>query len=260
MIVTTTAEKAAQLLRLHTDPELLLVVNVWDAITAKVVADTPGTKALATASHSIAAAHGYPDGEIIPRDEMIAAVGLIARTVDLPVTADLEGGYGDAGGTIARAIDVGIVGANLEDQMKPLAESVAAVEAAVAAGEKAGVPFVLNARTDAFLKGRDRDPEEVLAEAVERGRAYLDAGASNFFAPGMLDEKTVARLVEALGERKVNIIGIPGSIDLAAAQRLGVARVSYGPWSQNVALTALSDLAAGVYDGGGLPADTRKLN
>jgi 2-methylisocitrate lyase-like PEP mutase family enzyme len=260
IVVTTTAEKAAELLRLHTDPELLLVVNVWDAITAKVVAETPGTKALATASHSIAASHGYPDGEVIPRDEMIAAVGLIARSVDLPVTADLEAGYGDAGGTIARAIDVGIVGANLEDQMKPLAESVAAVEAAVAAGERAGVPFVLNARTDAFLKGRDRDPEDVLADAIERGRAYLDAGASNFFVPAMLDEKTVGRLVEALGERKVNIIGIPGSIDLAAAQRLGVARVSYGPWSQNVALTALSNLAADVYAGGGLPADTRKLN
>jgi len=258
--VTTTAEKAAELLRLHTDPELLLVVNVWDAITAKVVAGTPGTKALATASHSIAASHGYPDGEVIPRDEMIAAVGLIARSVELPVTADLEAGYGDPGGTIARAIDVGIVGANLEDQMKPLAESVAAVEAAVAAGEKAGIPFVLNARTDAFLKGADRDPEDVLADAIERGRAYLDAGASTFFAPGRLDEKTVGRLVEALGERKVNLIGIPGSIDLAAAQRLGVARVSYGPWSQNVALTALSNLAADVYNGGGLPADTRKLN
>lgn len=259
--VTTAAEKASELLRLHTAPELLLVVNVWDAITATVVAQTPGTTALATASHSIAAAHGYPDGEKIPRDEMITAVGLIARTAgDLPVTADLEGGYGDPGGTIARAIDVGIVGANLEDQMKPLAESVKAVEAAVAAGTAAGVPFVLNARTDAFIKAGNREPEDVLADVIERGRAYLDAGASNFFAPGRLDEKTVARLVEALGDRKVNIIGIPGSIDLATAQRLGVARVSYGPWSQNVALTALADLAADVYAGGGLPATTRKLN
>jgi 2-methylisocitrate lyase-like PEP mutase family enzyme len=259
--MTTIGEKAAELLRLHTDPELLLVVNVWDAITATVVARTAGTRALATASHSIAAAHGYADGENIPRDEMIAAVGLIARTAgDLPVTADLEAGYGDAGGTVARAIDVGIVGANLEDQMKPLADSVKAVEAAVAAGEAAGVPFVLNARTDAFLKADDRDPGEVLADAVERGRAYLDAGASSFFVPGKLDERTVGHLVEALGERRVNLIGIPGSIDLAAAQRLGVARVSYGPWSQNVAPTALAELAEDVYAGGGLPGDTRKLN
>ena len=259
--MTSIGDKARELLRLHTDPELLLVVNVWDAITATVVAQTPGTKALATASHSIAAAHGYPDGEKIPRDEMIAAVGLIARTAgDLPVTADLEAGYGDPGGTVARAIDVGIVGANLEDQMKPLADSVKAVEAAVAAGEAAGVPFVLNARTDAWLKAGDRDPEDVLADAIERGRAYLEAGASSFFAPGKLDEKTVGRLVEALGERKVNLIGIPGAIDLATAQRLGVARVSYGPWSQNVALTALAKLAESVYDGGGLPSDARKLN
>ena len=259
--MTTIAEKATELLRLHTDPELLLVVNVWDAITASVVARTPGTKALATASHSIAAAHGYPDGEVIPRDEMIAAVGLIARAAgDLPVTADLEAGYGDAGGTIARAIDVGIVGANLEDQMKPLAESVRAVEAAVAAGAAAGVSFVLNARTDAFLLAGDRDPEDVLADAVERGRAYLGAGAATFFVPGRLDEKTVGRLVEALGERTVTIIGIPGSIDLATAQRLGVARVSYGPWSQSVALDALARLAEDVYAGGGLPADARRLN
>ncbi|MBP2366285.1 isocitrate lyase/PEP mutase family protein [Pseudonocardia parietis] len=259
--MTSTAEKATRLRELHAAPELLLVVNVWDAITAKVVAETPGTTALATASHSIAASHGYPDGEHIPCDEMIAAVGLIARTAgDLPVTADLEAGYGDPGGTVSRAIDVGIVGCNLEDQMKPLTEAVAAVEAVVAAGEKAGVDFVLNARTDAFLKAGDRDPEEVLTEAIERGRAYLDAGASNFFVPGKLDETQVGRLVEALGERTVNLIGIPGSIPLTTAQQLGVARVSYGPWSQNVALTALAKLAEDVYDGGGLPADARKLN
>jgi 2-methylisocitrate lyase-like PEP mutase family enzyme len=254
----STAEKATLLQELHAAPELLLVVNVWDAITAKVVAETPGTKALATPSHGIAASRGYPDGEKIPRDEMIAEIALIVRTAgDLPVTADLEAGYGDPGGTVARAIEVGAVGANLEDQMKPLDEAVKAVEAAVAAAQSAGVDFVLNARTDAFLK---TDPETALAEAITRGRAYLDAGASNFFVPGKLDENQVTRLVEALGERKINLIGIPGSIPLARAQELGVSRVSYGPWSQNVALTALAKLAEDVYAGGGLPADTRKLN
>ena len=128
--------RARELRRLHSDPELLVVVNVWDAITATTVANTPGTKALATASHGIAASRGYPDGEVIPRDEMIAEVGLIARQTGLPVSADLEAGYGDPGGTIARAIDVGIVGANLEDQLKPLSEAVKAVEAAVAAGRR----------------------------------------------------------------------------------------------------------------------------
>ncbi|RSN39851.1 MULTISPECIES: isocitrate lyase/phosphoenolpyruvate mutase family protein [unclassified Amycolatopsis] len=259
--MVSTAEKATRLQELHAAPELLLVVNVWDAITAKVVAETPGTQALATPSHGIAAARGYPDGEVIPRDEMISEVALIVRVAgDLPVTADLEAGYGDPGGTVARAIEVGAVGCNLEDQMKPLAESVKAVEAAVAAAQSSGVDFVLNARTDAFLRAGDRDPEEVLADAIARGRAYLDAGASNVFVPGKLDESQVGRLVEALGERKVNLIGVPGSIPLATAQKLGVSRVSYGPFSQNVALTALAKLTEDVYAGGGLPADMRKLN
>ena len=256
----STLDKAQELQRLHAAPELLLVVNVWDAITARVVADTPGTTALATASHGIAASRGYPDGEVIPRDEMIAEVGLIARQTDLPVSADLEGGYGDPGGTVSRAIDVGIVGANLEDQMKPLDQAVRAVEAAVKAGEQAGIPFALNARTDAFLKAGDRDPEEVITDAIARGKAYLEAGATSFFVPGKLDEAQLSRIVGELGERKVNIIGIPGSISLEAAQRIGLARVSYGPWSQNTALTALAKLAEDVYAGGGLPADTRKLN
>jgi 2-methylisocitrate lyase-like PEP mutase family enzyme len=253
-------DKAQELQRLHAAPELLLVVNVWDAITDRVVADTPGTTALATASHGIAASRGYPDGEVIPRDEMIAEVGLIARQTDLPVSADLEAGYGDPGGTVSRAIDVGIVGANLEDQMKPLDQAVRAVEAAVKAGEQAGIPFALNARTDAFLKAGDRDPEEVITDAIARGKAYLEAGATSFFVPGKLDEAQLTRIVGELGERKVNIIGIPGSISLEAAKRIGLARVSYGPWSQNTALTALAKLAEDVYAGGGLPADTRKLN
>jgi 2-methylisocitrate lyase-like PEP mutase family enzyme len=256
----STLDKAQELQRLHAAPELLLVVNVWDAITARTVADIPGTTALATASHGIAASRGYPDGEVIPRDEMIAEVGLIARQTELPVTADLEGGYGDPGGTVSRAIDVGIVGANLEDQMKPVDASVRAVEAAVKAAEQAGVPFALNARTDAFVKAGDRDPEEVITDAIARGRAYLEAGATSFFVPGLLDEAQLTRIVSELGQRKVNIIGIPGSISLEAAQRIGLARVSYGPWSQSTALTALAKLAEDVYAGGGLPADTRKLN
>jgi 2-methylisocitrate lyase-like PEP mutase family enzyme len=220
----------------------------------------PGTRALATASHSIAASAGYPDGEVMPREEMIAAVGRIAAAVDLPVSADLEAGYGDPGGTIARAIEVGVVGANLEDQMKPLPEAVAAVRAAAEAGLRAGIPFQLNARTDAFLRAGDRDPADVLGDAIERGRAYLDAGASTFFAPCKLDEAAVAALVDALGPQKVTLIAVPGALDLATMQRLGVARVSYGPWSQNVALTALARLVEDVHAGGGLPEGTRKLN
>ena len=258
--MSTLEDKARELQRLHADPGLLVLVNVWDVISARVVADAPGTTALATASHSVAASYGYPDGEQIPRDLMVEAVGRIAAAVDLPVTADLEAGYGDPGGTIARAIDVGVVGANLEDGMKPLPDAVRAVADAVAAGERAGIPFVLNARTDAFLRAGDRPPADVLADAIGRGRAFLDAGASTFFAPGLLDEPTVTALVDALGPGKVNLIGIPGSLALETMQRLGVARVSFGPWSQNVALTALADLVAAVHDGEGIPENTRKLN
>jgi 2-methylisocitrate lyase-like PEP mutase family enzyme len=110
--------KATALRRLHDDPELLVLVNVWDVISATVIADLPGTTALATASHSIAASHGYPDGEKIPLDLMIAAIGRIAAAVDIPVSADLEAGYGNAGETVRRAIGAGIVGANLEDEMR----------------------------------------------------------------------------------------------------------------------------------------------
>lgn len=251
--------KAEELLRLHTDPELLVVVNVWDAITAKVVADH-GSKALATASHSIAATLGYEDGENIPLDLMLDMVGRIAAAVDLPVTADLEAGYGDAGETIRRAIGVGVVGANLEDRMKPLPDAVAAVRAAVAAGAAEGVPFVLNARTDAFLRAGDRDPADVLADAVERGRAFLGEGAACVFVPGRLDEQQVTTLVEAFGERRLSTIGVPGSLPPARLAELGVARVSYGPFTQRSALTHLADLTKDLLAGGQLPQDVRALN
>ncbi|MEC3976034.1 isocitrate lyase/PEP mutase family protein [Amycolatopsis sp. H20-H5] len=258
--MSPTAVKATTLRNLHAAPDLLKVVNVWDVISAKVVAELDGTTALATASHSIAASYGYPDGENIPVDLMIEAVGRIAAATDLPVSADLEAGYGDPGETVRKAIGAGIAGANLEDQMKPLAEAVAAVEAVVRAGEAEGVPFVLNARTDAFLKAGDRDPADVLADAIERGRAFLDAGAPVVFVPGRFDERTVTALVEGLGPRKLTLIAVPGSLPLAKLEELGVARVSYGPWSQRVALTALADFATDVLGGGALPENTRPLN
>ena len=135
---------------MHRDPALLTLVNVWDVISAKVVAAVPGTKALATASHSIAASWGYEDGENIPLDLMLDTVGRIVAATELPVTADLEGGYGDAAETVRRAIGVGVVGANIEDQLKPLPEAARQVEAIMKVAEAEGVDFVLNARTDAF--------------------------------------------------------------------------------------------------------------
>lgn len=252
--------KATELLRLHRAPEILQVINVWDAITAKVVADVPGTKALATASHSIAASRGYDDGENIPVDEMIAAVGLIAAATSLPVSADLESGYGNPGETVRKAIGVGIVGANIEDQMRPLADAIDQMNAAVRAADAEGIDFVLNARTDAFLKAGSRDPAAVRAEAIERGRAFLDVGATTVFVPGLLDEATVTALVDGIGWNKVSVINVPGSLAPAKLQELGVARISYGPWTQRVALTALANATAELLSGGALPEGTRPLN
>ena len=257
----TSAQNATHLLDLHRAPELLTVVNVWDAISARTVAAVPGTRALATASHSIAATLGHEDGEHIPVEEMLDMCRRIVEAVDLPVSADLEGGYGDAAGTVRRAIGVGIVGANIEDQMKPLADAARQVEEIMAAAAAEGVAdFVLNARTDAFVKAGDRNPAEVLADAVERSKAYVDAGAPVVFVPGKLDEQQVTTLVDALGPQRLTVIGVPGSLPLARLQELGVARVSYGPTSQRVALTALQELVEDVHAGGGLPTTMRALN
>lgn len=253
------ASRARDLLDLHRAPELLTLVNVWDVVSATVVADVEGTRALATASHSIAASRGYPDGEVIPVEEMIAEVARIAAATHLPVTADLEGGYGDAPETVRRAIGVGVVGANIEDQMKPVAQAARQVEAVMRAADGEGVAdFVLNARTDAFLRAGDRDPGEVLADAVERGRAFLDAGAPVVFVPGVLDEAQIATLVDALGTRRLSTLALPGSLPLPRQAELGVARVSFGPVSQRVALTALAKLVESVHAGGG-PATGEQL-
>ena len=255
----TVADQAAELRRLHDDPALLVMVNVWDVISATTLAGLDGCRAIATASHSIAAAAGYPDGEHIPRDEMLQAAGRIAAAVDVPVSADLEAGYGDAGETVRRAIGLGIVGANIEDEMRPFDDAVAAVAAVTAAADAEGVPFALNARTDAFLRAGDRDRDDVIADAIARGRAFLDAGATCVFVPGRLDEPTVERLVEGIGERKISVICVPGSPPLGTLERLGVARISLGPWSQRIALTAWADAAAGILKGASLPEGVRPI-
>jgi 2-methylisocitrate lyase-like PEP mutase family enzyme len=257
---SVTADRALELLRLHRDPELLTVVNVWDVVSARTVAATPGTKALATASHSIAATYGYPDGEQIPVDLMLEMVGRIVADSDLPVTADLEGGYGDAAETVRRAIGLGVVGANIEDQMKPLPEAAAQVEAIMRVAAQEGVDFVLNARTDAFVLGRDRDPSDVMDDAVERGRAFLDSGAPVVFVPAVLSEEQVSTFVDAFGPQRLSCIGIPGMPSLARLEELGVARVSYGPMPQRVALTALQELVEEIHRGGGVPSTMRTLN
>jgi 2-methylisocitrate lyase-like PEP mutase family enzyme len=256
----TQVEKAQTLARLHAAPEILRLPNVWDVVSAKTIAALPETRAIATAGHSIAATFGYADGEI-PLELMLDMVGRIVDAVgDLPVSSDLDAGHGNAGETVRRAIGVGVVGANIEDRLKPLAESVAEVEAVVAAGEAEGVPFVLNARTDALVRGGDRPIEDSIADAIERGRAYLDAGANLIFVPGRVNADVAHQLVEGIGDRKVSVIGLPGNLTAAEYEALGVARISYGPTTQRVALTALQDVAMELYRDGVIPSTTRSLN
>ena len=184
----TLADKGAELRRLHDDPELLVMVNVWDVVSAKVAGRAgrlPRDRHREPLGRRLERLRGRREHPASTRCS--TAVGRIAAAVDLPVSADLEAGYGDAGETIRRAIGVGVVGANLEDEMQPFDEAVAAVAAAVEAADAEGVPFALNARTDAFLLAGDRDRDAVMADAIERGRAFLDAGATCVFVPGKFD-------------------------------------------------------------------------
>ena len=253
--MSTQAGRAEELRGLHAagQPPLILV-NVWDAVSAKVVAAQPGCRALATASWSVAAAYGYPDGEELPPDLLFSAIGIVSDATDLPVTADLEAGYGMVGESVRLAIEAGAVGCNLEDgtrdadaPLRPLDEAVAAVAEAIAAGDDAGVPLVMNARTDAFLAGVD----DALDVAVERGRAYLDAGADCIFVPGVSDAETIRALVEAIGP--VSVLGTPKAPPLAAMGPLGVRRVSFGPGPLGIAMHALGEGARQLLGQGAYP-------
>jgi 2-methylisocitrate lyase-like PEP mutase family enzyme len=248
------AGRAEVLRGLHGAPEILVLVNAWDVASARAVV-AAGAKAVATASHSVAAAHGYPDGEQLPRELALAALARVCAAVDVPVTADLESGYGDAGHTARLALEAGAVGCNLEDRRAPLGDAARAVAAVVAAGTAAGVPLVVNARTDAFLlAGPDEPRASLVAEAVQRGRAYAAEGADCVFVPGVTDRETIQALVAGLGGVALSVLGGPGAPPAAELQELGVARVSYGPWVMRVALGAVSAAAEAIFAGGELPA------
>ncbi|MFJ5698650.1 isocitrate lyase/phosphoenolpyruvate mutase family protein [Arthrobacter sp. NPDC093139] len=255
----STSDRAQQLKALYEAPEILRVVNVWDAISAATVAALPETKVIATAGHSIAAAHGYADG-LMPLQIALAGIKTVVDAVDVPVTADLDDGYDNPAETIRRAIGLGVVGANVEDRLRPFDEAVARVHAIVEAANDEGVTFQLNARTDAIVRGGDRPIRNSIDDAIYRGRAYLDAGAALVFVPRALTRKVIEPLVDGLGRGKLSVIGAPGALPAAELEELGVARISYGPFPQRVALRALRDLATDLYGTGVVPVDTPPLN
>jgi 2-methylisocitrate lyase-like PEP mutase family enzyme len=253
-----TVEKAEALRALYQAPEIVRVVNVWDAISTKVVADLPETKAIATAGHSIAASHGYADGGM-PLQVALDAVEVIVKATELPVTADLDDGYDEPGETIRRAIAIGAVGANVEDRLKPFDESISRVRSIIAAAQSEGVPFQLNARTDAIARGTG-PMDERLTESIRRGSAFLAEGAALVFIPGLMDRESVQRVVAELGRGTVSVIGLPGALTAAEYEELGVARISYGPLPQRLTLVTLRDLATDLYGNGVFPKDVPPLN
>ncbi len=218
---------------LHVPGRPLVLFNVWDAGSARAVA-AAGASALATGSWSVAAAQGWADGEALPLDAVIGTAARIAEAVDLPVSIDFEGGYardpGALAANFARLLATGIVGINFEDQVIGGAGVVPVPEQAarIAALRRAGPGAFLNARTDLFLQAPPEAHAGLAGAALDRARAYRDAGADGFFVPGLADPATIARLAREAG-LPLNVMHRAGVPDRDALAGLGVARISHGP-------------------------------
>ncbi|MEV6977684.1 isocitrate lyase/phosphoenolpyruvate mutase family protein [Kitasatospora sp. NPDC093806] len=244
-------QKARALRELHRPGTPLVLANVWDAASARLVA-AAGARAVATASASVSWTLGSADGDAADRDEVLAQTALIVRAVGLPVTADLESGFADTaagvGETVAALLATGAVGVNLEDGARPAAEAAERIAAARAAADASGVDLFLNARTDVFLAGIG-EPEGRLEETIARLRAYVEAGADGVFVPGVADPAVIAALVEAVPV-PLNVLAGPGSPAVPELARLGVARVSLGPGLARAAYAAVRRAAEEVYADG----------
>ncbi|PTD22062.1 isocitrate lyase/PEP mutase family protein [Sphingomonas fennica] len=248
----TAADKARIFADLHVPGRPLQLFNIWDAGSARAVADA-GAPALATGSWSVAAAHGLDDGEALPLTLVLANLERIVAAVDLPVTLDFEGGYGatadEVGRSAASAAGIGAIGFNIEDQqiggngLRPIGDQQARIAAMRAAAPHAFV----NARTDIFLKAPAAAHDDAaIDDALVRAQAYADAGASGFFAPGLADERLIARLCER-SPLPVNIMMFPAVPPAARLAELGVARISHGPGPYRLAMAAVTEAARALY-------------
>jgi 2-methylisocitrate lyase-like PEP mutase family enzyme len=242
--------KAERFRELHHGARMLVLPNAWDAASAKVF-ERAGFDAVATTSAGVANAWGYPDSEVMSRAEMLQAVGIIARATRLPVSADMEAGFGVTPEEIAETarltLESGAVGINLEDSLvgKPaLREVPLQVEILKAVRQTAdafGVPLVVNARVDVYSVLDESDPTR-FAQAVGRAHAYLEAGADCIFAFGVADKALIGDLVREIGA-PVNVLARPGSPTLAELEGLGVARVTFGSIPMRVALSQAVKIA-----------------
>ncbi|WP_412163876.1 isocitrate lyase/PEP mutase family protein [Curtobacterium flaccumfaciens] len=265
--MNTTSTRAATFHGLHDHPSRpLVLVNVWDAASARVVEDA-GATAIATTSAGVAWSLGRPDGNTLTRAEAMDAVARIAASVSVPVTVDLESGYADDADGVARTVDAvleaGAVGINIEDgRLHPdaLADRIGAARRAA---ERAGVPLFVNARTDVHLAGLV-DPERRLAETLERARRYRGAGADGVFVPGVRDVETIRALVESI-DAPVNVMAGPGSPTVSELAGIGVARISLGSAVAQAAYAVARQAAAellttGTYDSLAAGVDYADLN
>src|SRR5213596_3898280 len=232
---TSQREQAEAFRRLHREGGILVLPNAWDVITARLI-ESAGFAAIATSSAGVAWALGYADGERISRGEMLAVVRRIASSASVPVTADMEAGYGttpEAAAETARGvIAAGAVGLNLEDRtndgrLADVGLQQDRIRAMREAGAAAGVPLVINARTDAF-EVKDWSPTERLTAAVRRANAYRAAGADCLFVPHVGDAETIGRLAREIAG-PLNVIAGPGAPSIPELERLGVRRASLGP-------------------------------
>lgn len=256
----TQRTKAEAFRAMHDRSRILVLPNAWDAMSARVIEDA-GARALATTSAGVAFSVGYPDGEAIPRDEMISAIARIARVTTIPVSADIESGFAhdarELAETIRRVIDAGAVGINLEDQVHDgthslydLDVAVERIRAAREAADSTGVPLVINARTDVYLLGIG-EPDTRFDHAVRRANAYRKAGADCMFIPAVSRRAEIERIVPALdGPLNLITVRIPTIPEL---ERLGVARVSVGGRLTLGAMSALKKtvaelLSTGTYE------------
>jgi 2-methylisocitrate lyase-like PEP mutase family enzyme len=259
MSIEAQIRKAQAFRKMHDRSKILVLPNAWDAVTARLFARL-GFAAVATTSGGVAWSLGYADGERAPLDEVVAASGRIARATDLPVTVDLEAGYGETPGAVAdtvRAIiGTGAVGVNLEDGLHApgaLRERGVAAErirAAREAAAAAGVPIVINARTDTYLLKYGASDGERFDETVLRAKAYLAAGADCVYPIGLGDAAALQALVRAL-DAPINVAARPGIPNMAELARLGIARVSTATRFATIALSAVERAARELRASGG---------
>jgi 2-methylisocitrate lyase-like PEP mutase family enzyme len=251
MIKDSQKQQAEAFRQKHRAPPLLLLPNAWDAMSARVF-EAARFDAIATTSGGVAWALGFSDGEKAPWNEVVAATERIVRTVRVPVTADIEGGYGETpdkvASSVAEIIRTGVVGINLEDStphadtpMRTIDDAVDRIRAARDAARTAGVPIVINARVDLYLK-HIGDDETRFAETVRRGKAYIAAGADCLFPFGLTDVKIIADLVAAL-KVPMNIVGKAWGPNVSQLEKLGVARVSTASGPSLVAMSLTRQIA-----------------